>query len=444
MKKALYLLVLIYLFAGIFVYSAGQSETTEGALAEKITLHWWWGIPVDKGPQQTMDAYMKLHPNINMVYTKLGWDAAADAKMTTALMGGEGVDVYSAPRAPLQKAAQGLALDLTPFLQRDNIDLVKDLGKDAEGYLLDGKYYGIPMNRSINFFFLNMDAFEDSGVELPGEDWTILDYKEIAKKLTKGTGPAKRYGAFITANWELFWKAITFSYIEPADYFNEDATETRFTDPLMVEALQLYMDMSLKDKSIPTLAELIAEKYYPNTVYMSEKAAMALVSTYTFRDLKDREKYPHSFKTAFVSCPLHHKDKKQTKLASMHDVHQINPKSDYIEEGWEFTAWLLRDGFEYLIEFGRLPAYKGFTADYVSECFTKGYEDILDLDSFYAMYNNDRPISRRLFGPQITESTHIYIQESEKALSGQISAEEAAKRAKERADQVLTDWNKEH
>ena len=131
MKKALYLLILIYLVSGVFVFSGGQTSTVDSTQAEKITMHWWWGIPVDKGPQQTMDAYMKLHPNIEMVYTKLGWDAAADAKMTTALMGGEGVDVYSAPRAPLQKAEQGLALDLTPFLERDGIDLVKDLGEDA-------------------------------------------------------------------------------------------------------------------------------------------------------------------------------------------------------------------------------------------------------------------------------------------------------------------------
>ena len=437
MKHARYLALLLAAIMAVSIMSACNNAGSPSGQKKDVTLYFWCGVPEAFGPRQTMDAYTALNPHVTFEFVQLAWDDASDTRLVTSLMGNDGVDIYMPTRGYLNKAEQGVALDLTDFLKKNNIDLIKDLGEDAVQYQYEGKFHSIPVFRSSVLWMLNMDMFEAAGIPLPDDNWTLDEFMEIAKKLTKGSGADKVYGAYIQSNWGAYYRCLAEGFLEAPDSFSEDLKSTRFTDPIQIEILERYLTMTDVDKSMPSYSECVAEAYMSNQMLLTEKAAMVYTGSFTLRDVKNREAYPHTFKVAFAMPPLDPRYDKQMYQAGLQDPIMINPKTAYLDECYAFVKWFYEEGMENFIPGGRTPANVNYPASKVAELFVAGYEDLIDSKSFERVYSSSRRPTIIFQGVEFDEVGTVLIQEFEEAVVGNKTPAQAMADAKERADKIL-------
>ncbi|MFS8582122.1 MAG: extracellular solute-binding protein, partial [Limnochordales bacterium] len=134
--------------------------------------------------QKTQEFYEET--GIRVHYEIVGWDEAW-IRISTALITGEGVDVFQAGTTwNPQFAATGAVSEL---------DIDEFGGADAfmEANLISttyqGRYYGVPWFAETRVLFYNKDMFEAAGVEPPQ---TYEELMEVGRRIveTHGTGSA--------------------------------------------------------------------------------------------------------------------------------------------------------------------------------------------------------------------------------------------------------------
>ena len=101
-----------------------------------------------------------------------------------------------------------------PQLTEDIIDGVMEFGN------IDGNQVAFPKDWTSYVMYLNLDMFKEAGVEVPTNDWTVEDYKEIAEKLTqkRDDGTVDVYGTAIN-NYRADWINWMGNY--DADWFKD-------------------------------------------------------------------------------------------------------------------------------------------------------------------------------------------------------------------------------
>ena len=150
-------------------------------------------MPEANGPKQTVEAWNKANPDIQVEYVQYPNNDEGNVKLDTALQAPGEVDVlvsYGLPRLK-QRADAGALEPLDGYLA--GFDPEKEWGKLDNRW--DDKYWALVYNSQPPFVYLNKNALDEAGLKVP-TDWTWEEYMDYAKKLTKGSGATKRYGAF--------------------------------------------------------------------------------------------------------------------------------------------------------------------------------------------------------------------------------------------------------
>jgi multiple sugar transport system substrate-binding protein len=83
--------------------------------------------------------------------------------------------------------------------------------------------------------YYNTKVFKEAGIARPSDDWTWNDFLSIAKRLTSGKGPSKRFGFGIPYfNFGLtpFW------YSNGTSVLKNNLTESNLDDPKFLEAVK--------------------------------------------------------------------------------------------------------------------------------------------------------------------------------------------------------------
>jgi len=166
---------------------------------------------------------------------------------------------------------------------------------------VDGKYYGMPYTSGYTYVMLNKNALDEAGLPVPKFGWTWDDYREYAKKLTKGEGVDKRYGTYFHT-WELYMNAPAQTVMK--DPFRYDDGSTILSDPTYPYFFQLRKDMESVDKSAKPYADVLASKLNYRSEFFGGSAAMIMSGSFTIPDPGNLEQYPHDFVTAFAPVPL--------------------------------------------------------------------------------------------------------------------------------------------
>lgn len=201
------------------------------------------------------------------VYEKLtDWTTLS---INTALASGEKIDVMtqSIQFDLRQRADGGAYMGLKQFFDKEGW-AYKDIFGEAfeETQNMNGDYYSIPYSNNIYMVFFNKKMFDEAGVEYPETGWTWQDFREIANRLTRGSGADKVYGAMIdVVGADLNWDLIARQKLGNFAYYNKDFTASTFDTPEMKESLQYFADLSLKDRCMVPLDESAALKYENDT-----------------------------------------------------------------------------------------------------------------------------------------------------------------------------------
>lgn len=151
-----------------------------------------------------------------------------------------------------------------PQLTEDIIDGVLEFGN------IDGNQVAFPKDWTSYVMYLNLDMFEEAGVEVPTNDWTVDDYKEIAEKLTqkRDDGTVDVYGTAIN-NYRADWINWMGNY--GADWFKDG--KSNLSSPEALEGLKV-MDDVIKAGSAPSPGSVSSTGDSEDRLFVIGKVAM--------------------------------------------------------------------------------------------------------------------------------------------------------------------------
>lgn len=399
MKKFLVIMMCTILLIGIFQgcdnskpIDKGTTDTTGTAEArtdkkEPVKLVFWGALPPESGPEATLGKYKSVEPNVTIEYVRYLNDDQGNIKLDTALMAKEKIDIYTSYGIPRreQRVGANMAADLTELCKKYDIDLIRDFGSAAGDNIVDGKVYSIPTMTIIHFIALNKDMFDKAGIPIPS-DWTLDEFRDIAKRLTSGEGADKVYGIIGDQNVNIM--AFLPTKLNGTPYLNKDLTGTTWKEiPDFKRCFQLFYDMMYTDESMMSWEDVMTQKLTNSealaAAFFSGRSAMMVTGTYMLRNMKDKEKYPRDFIVAFAPKPKVDKDQeKYYKDQATEDHMMVPPASEYKEEAVKFIKWYATEGYDAYIENGRPPLYKKYDADKAAELLLKGAGDVIDTKSF--------------------------------------------------------------
>ncbi|MFD0961527.1 ABC transporter substrate-binding protein [Paenibacillus chungangensis] len=282
----------------------GGSQKEEERSDEQVTIKYynWDNEATADSTRALLDEFEQENPNIKVEHVVLvpGNSVEMLKKLDFLISSGEAIDVISVPSlgAVVERAARGALEPLNAFYEKDGL-------VPEDEYLvnpkIDDQYYGMQFTTGYQLVLLNKDALDEAGLPVPTYGWTWDDYREYAKKLTKGEGVDKRYGSYFHT-WELYMNPPAQTVMrDPFRY--EDGT-TNYSDPTFKYFFQLRKDMETIDKSAKTYADVLAAKLNYRTEFFNEEAAMILTGSWMIPDPGNQEQYPHDFVTAFAPVPL--------------------------------------------------------------------------------------------------------------------------------------------
>ncbi len=218
----------------------------------KGTLQYWvlgyqpnGGNQTGKLTDAAVGAFTKANPDIKVEVTGYTGDQAGFTKLTQAVQGGEGVDIFRLPSDILPLLVQdGLVAPIDDFLTADDRgDIFPNL---LEAVSVRGKAYAWPLWVPPVGMYLNLDIFRERGVDPPKGSWTYDQFVETAKRLTFTRANGEQvygYSGGIDPGLVNTWPFIIGDGALPLD---KDATKYTWNTPDAVSGLRKLADLSQK------------------------------------------------------------------------------------------------------------------------------------------------------------------------------------------------------
>lgn len=152
-------------------------------------------------------------------------------------------------------ASKGMFLNLDDFLaNRDDANLDDFFTTALEGGKLDGSLYGLPYEihpGNPALVAINLDILDAAGLEMPTDDWTVLDYAEMAGKLVNVD--EKIYGTnYLPGNYYDF-ESLARAYGH--DLMDPERKQFLFTDEINSEAARWLTALRTELQAAPARTE---------------------------------------------------------------------------------------------------------------------------------------------------------------------------------------------
>ncbi len=263
-----------------------------GAAGGKTKVRFWYGLGGQLGEVIT-GQIAKFNAAQQAVEVEGVFQQSYDTvqqKFQAALVGGDVPEIIQLEiHATPQFAAAGALAPMEPFFANDASFNFNDL---LPATLLnqrwENKLYAMPINRSTPILYYNKKLFREVGLdpEQPPRTWT--EFREMARKLTKGEGDNRTFGFIPEASW---WYFESFVWGNGGQLLSDDLKTVTFAKP-GAEVLQVLADMVYKDKTARVVAGENAGEQRSQE-FIQGGAAMIMGSTAGLgrfiRDVKDFE-----------------------------------------------------------------------------------------------------------------------------------------------------------
>lgn len=226
-------------------------------------------------------AFNKQYPNVKVKVETAPYDTYFTT-LQTRIAGGQAPDVFELNFENfVSYASKGSLMDLSSMISADkSFDPAVFYPRAYQAFQLNGKQYGLSESFSDVVLFYNKDLFDKAGVAYPTASWTWDDAVQAAQKLTDA--PQGQWGLFKPVQFFEFYKT---AYQFGCDFFNADKTATNINDPKCVSALQFMVDLTNKQKVMPTDADLGGVK--DDALFKSGKLAMWVNGIWQFSAMED-------------------------------------------------------------------------------------------------------------------------------------------------------------
>ncbi|MBS4213001.1 ABC transporter substrate-binding protein [Neobacillus rhizophilus] len=416
MKKRFSLVVLLLLcFSLIVGCSNGETEKSsakpkeEKSSNEKVSLK-MAVFPADEAIfKQGYENFKKDHPNVDITFETFPQQQYYE-KIRMQLSGGEGYDLFTGQMDNMVDT--GILAPLDKYIKDSGVD-VSGYGSMYDTYKYDGKVLSLPYRKSNWMLYYNKTLFDQKGVPYPSDDMTWDEFREVAKKMTSGSGENKVYGAYLQ-QWPQTW------------YMGAVQTGASIIDKDLKpfkDALQTRVDLE-KDGSIMKWSEQVSTGAHYNAAFQKGNIAMNIIGDWHVAQLRQGEK-EGTLKFDWDVVPIPHPEgvAKNTSLALPVSI-MMNKNTKHPKEAFEFLKYMTgKEGAELLAGAGYLTGYmdKDVEAAYLGDGSQK------PKNLHYFLETKEYPEYPMLPGVKNVVVEQIFKQEGELALIGQKSVDDTIK-----------------
>lgn len=186
----------------------------------------------------------------------------------------------------------GLVEDLTPYIDSSPIFQEASLPQGFfDTMTFNNKKLAVPMVDVPMWVLVNKDLLAKHGVDMPPNDWTYDDFREIAKKLTDPD--AGEYGVTTQPEIQmrlLSTKAIADGHAANLQYMNEDFTQSVMATPDVMNDVKWLQEFVTKDGSMQSDAAATASGNVTRE-FINGKTGFAIGGDWVLPDLKKNAKF---------------------------------------------------------------------------------------------------------------------------------------------------------
>jgi sn-glycerol 3-phosphate transport system substrate-binding protein len=226
------------------------------ARADVATVEFYFPVAVGGPVTKIVDGltadFMKENPDITLKPVYAGGYSDTLTKAVTATKSGQGpqlavllsTDVYSLIDDELI-----VPFDNTPEDKAWLASFYPAFMKNGE---VNGRIWGVPFQRSTIVMYYNKDAFREAGLDPEKPPATWAEHAEFARKLTRRDGDkVTRWGVEIPGDGFTYWLLQAMVAEAGGEMVSANGTKVSLDSPAVVEALQYWVDLGIKDKSHP-------------------------------------------------------------------------------------------------------------------------------------------------------------------------------------------------
>ncbi|PHO08526.1 sugar ABC transporter substrate-binding protein [Thermoanaerobacterium thermosaccharolyticum] len=398
--------------------SNSNNAKTSSNTAEKITLQFWTISLRPKFDNYFNDLfakYKKLHPNVEIKWTDLPYDAIQN-KLVASTAGNDVPDVVNLNTdMALQLAAKGALVDLNKEATDEQKSIyIKTLWESAK---LNNGIYAFPWYGGPSVLVYNKALFEKAGMNPPK---TYDELFQMAKEFKDKTG-AYLYVPGYFPN-EIY-------FVNGINILNEDKTKAAFNTPETLTLLEKYKEYYQND-IFPLDAEGNANKMYQ--LFATSKLGMLILGPSSLSRIKDEA--PDVYKNIDITQPIIGKSG-VIDNAIMDLV--VMQKSQHHKEAIDFANFVTND--ENQLEFAKEAQVFPSTIKASQDSYFKSNTSTLEgkAVSIAADYLN-KSVDKTLGIPNSQDVKSEMIKESDEAFHSQKTPKQALDDAEKNVNQMLS------
>ena len=210
-----------------------------------------WQIGLDRAAESNPEIAIKLEFNpYGETAVKIMAEAAAGNVPDLIMASNE--------HTPILACSQ-LLMDLNPFIERNpEVDPDDFAAGVSQGFKMWDRWWGFPYDHSTWAIYYNQAMFDEAGIEYPGgvgsEPWTVGEFVEVAKALTKPDG--SQWGVWYPGATPNQYLDSCFIYSAGGRNFDDGLRQCIIDSPESAKGLQFIVDLMHTHKVAPTPAEL--------------------------------------------------------------------------------------------------------------------------------------------------------------------------------------------
>ncbi len=247
---------------------------------------------------------VRIEPEIIMTDS---WDEYY-TKVTSNILGKIGGTIGRIAESHMpQMISKKQVADLTDLVN----ELVATGNYDASAFdgvaLSDGKYYGLPSGSQHMVLYYNKTVFDaynaanpDDQIEYPSGDWdnpsTFAEIREMAKKLTSGSGATKKFG--LSAGPFLAYAGMYAKNSGGDNIFNAQG-ECIIDSKPYYDVYNWFEDMLITDKSMPSTSDTATTNAISR--FLSGNIAMIIDGVWQIHDICE---YTEGFEIGIAAIPV--------------------------------------------------------------------------------------------------------------------------------------------
>lgn len=370
-------------------------------------------------------AFEKANPGVYIKFTPLSWEKGPIKINTAAKLGGLPDIVPIGNDYGLMN--RGVLEELNPYLTGDEIQDFRENALKAVTY--QNKIYGIPWMMTTYTMVLNLDLFNERGVEPPVDgQWTYEEFVSKMESLTfdsKGNNKIDRYGfnSFIEPGYYNTWGILL---SDGAKVFNEKM-QYSFNDDKALSGLTKLMDLKLKyGITHPDFGTNNSNQSWTN-FYKDQNIAVYPVGTWALNVLDNLQKEGTGLNYGIAGFPKGNLGKSITLNNTVGSYGMVNQESEEKKQVIiSFLKFLIKEEYQKdLIRLGVFPARKSIGNIYTDDTnMTMIYEELQNAN---IVFNH----------PYWKEIDEILQREIQQGVLGNKSPEQVLKDAEEKIHILL-------